>query len=227
MSQQSVTYTVHVGEFLPEVSEFVARVYHSSPNLRFTEDLPELTEKILAEDEALAPNTTLLCAYDESGELCSSARLIRRGGVVPRLPFEREFGMDLDAFENRFATVHEFSRLASTSRNRLANVGELLWQMYLRSGIDYSADLMVAGIDQAVRKVLRRRGWPIFDLGFGREYLGSLTIPVGIGLHALHRHQGRGRATATTLDTQSRPQQVLLPRPSPEVVDLDGVMSQA
>jgi hypothetical protein len=182
-------FEIHQGKYLPEVSQFVARIYYDSSHMQFDGGYEHLLRRMQAEDEHWADRTTLVCSYDEEGRLCATARLIRRANGE-RLPFEREFGIDLDLFGASFSGIYEFARLASDRRYRVGGIGDFFAQMYRQVALDPSDSLVVAGLDRTVHGMLTRRGWPIFDLGFGRDYLGSMTMPVGVGLHQLSALRG-------------------------------------
>jgi hypothetical protein len=189
---------IYRGEYLPEVTQFVARVYHGNTHFKFKEGVETLIAKLAEEDKRLASNSMVACYYGEEGELQSTARLVRRGGAVRRLPFEQEFGIDLDVFENSFGRIYECARLASIGGWGWIRSGHTFAEMWARMGVDFERDFIVAGLDSTVSRVLRRR-WSIFTLGFDREYLGSITTPVGARLREFQLLLGnvtRGASTA-------------------------------
>ena len=179
---QQPRLTIHRGVHLPEVSRFVASIYHGSHTMSFDQNVGQLAAALEHEDRLLAPNSTVACLRDGTDQILATARLVRRGGAVRLLPCEREFGIDLDIFDGRFRRIYEFARLASRGRIGLLHTPGLLGGMLKRSSVDWEQDFIVAVLDDTVFRILRERNWPIFKLGEGKEYLGSLSFPVGFGL---------------------------------------------
>jgi hypothetical protein len=65
-------FEVYRGQFLPEVSQFVAQVYYASSHMKFDGGYEHLLSKIQAEDERWAARTILACTYDEDGRRCAT-----------------------------------------------------------------------------------------------------------------------------------------------------------
>jgi hypothetical protein len=202
-AQNTLTMTMYRGRHLPEVSRFVASIYHASPHMHFDESEDTLATTIEKEDRRLACNTILACLRNGEGHLQATLRMIRRGGQVRRLPCEREFGLDLDLFQSTFRNIYEFARLASTGGLGLISTGRMFTEMRTRAGVDYENDFLVASLDATVLGVLKRRGWPVFPLGTGKEYLGSLTIPVGFALPELSQFEARWAASPPAMEVST------------------------
>lgn len=202
-AQNALTMTMYRGIHLPEVSRFVAAIYHRSPHMHFDESVEVLAARIEREDRKLAGNTTLACLRDGEGHLQASARMILRGGPIRRLPCERELGLDLDPVQSTFRNIYEFARLASQGGLGLISTGRMFAEMRTRVGVDCENDFLVAGLDATVFGVLTRRGWPIFPLGAGKKYLGSLTIPVGFVLPEFRRFEARWTESLPVVDTSA------------------------
>ncbi|EAF5120003.1 hypothetical protein C1468_14520 [Listeria monocytogenes] len=164
---------------IPEITSFVAKKYYSQKHFSFDCSIEELIKIMSENDHILSSYTTTFCLMSVENGLCCTGRLIKR---EKRLPFEEEFDVDLDLFTDKVKNIYEFARFASNGKVSFFMIERML--KYMLQSIAADA-MVVAGLDKKVFKQFLKIKYPIYKLGYPLQYLGSLTVPVGIKLSEL------------------------------------------
>lgn len=167
-------------EFRPEITEFVSNVYYDRNDFTFHEEKKELFFIMLKEDSYFAEFSKILAMYNKNNEIYCTARLISKENESVKLPIETEFSVDLDvAIENnKQVELFEVARLASLSNSSFYVINSLF--INLSKIIDRSNSMILASLDERVLRKLLKIGYPWFQLGPSKHYLGSKTVPVGM-----------------------------------------------
>ena len=173
------SYEVKVisGEFCPDITEFVADVFYNRSNYRFPESFAAALNIMLAEDKLYAESSTIVCVYNADGQLCCTARFIHKKGDL-LLPFEKEFNIDLNYFNQNQKNIVELARLASSKEGSLKALNVLIHTLY-----DQLADkesLIVAGFEKILYRTFKAAGFSFYSLGLEKPCLGTSVMPLGI-----------------------------------------------
>lgn len=171
------TLKLYKKKYLPQLSDFVASIYFNQCHYQFDEDIETLANELRTLDEELSKQSTICCIYNIEKDICCTGRLIKR---VQQLPFEIEFDINLDLFQDKYSNIYEFARLASGEKSSFRLVKILTTQLF--SSVDSDSNMIVASLDQLVYRKLVRLKYPVFKLGKERHYMGSVTVPVGFDL---------------------------------------------
>jgi hypothetical protein len=96
--QKPYEIRVFPGKFCPDITEFVANVFYTKTKLQFRDTFNSVLNAMLTEDQLYADVSSTVCIYNSSGDICCTARLIKRDRLP--LPLEKEFNIDLGFFVN-------------------------------------------------------------------------------------------------------------------------------
>ena len=162
------------------ITKFVAEVYYNKSHFNFTDEFNKIFKIMLEEDKLYKDKSIITTVYNEYNEIQGTIRKIYQ--TEDRvLPIEREFNINLpDIINNKKCvdTVYEVARFANKNNNIRA-LQILMTEFVANSNIN---DLFLASLDSKVLKRSRKLGFPWFDVGEPKEYLGSLTCPVAMSV---------------------------------------------
>lgn len=165
----------------PDITKFVAEVYYNKPHFNFTDEFNKILEIMLVEDKLYKDKSIIATVYNESNEIQGTIRKIYQTDDNA-LPIEREFNIKLADIINNSGpidNIYEVARFANKNNNIKA-LQILMTEFVANSNIN---DLLLASLDSKVLKRSRRLGFPWFDVGEAKEYLGSLTCPVAMSVN--------------------------------------------
>jgi hypothetical protein len=176
--QKPYEVRVFSGKFCPEITEFVANVFYTKTKLQFRDTFNSFLKAMLTEDKLYADASSTVCIYNSSGDICCTARLIKRDHLP--LPFEKEFNIDLGFFSVDYTEVYQVARFASSEEKSFKSLYLLMQTMF--SQIHNKGSLLVGGLEKSVYKVLSMAGCPFYPLGYEVICFGTSSVPVGIRL---------------------------------------------
>lgn len=164
----------------PDITKFVAEIYYNKPHFNFTDEFNKILEIMLEEDKLYKDKSIITTVYNDNNEIQGTIRKIYKTDDNI-LPIEREFNINLsDIINNKLQVdnVYEVARFANKNSNIRA-LQILMTEFVANSNIN---DLFLASLDSKVLKRSRKLGFPWFDVGEAKEYLGSLTCPVAMSV---------------------------------------------
>lgn len=177
-----------------EMTQFVFDVYYRRFSTEHGWDGAEY-RKMLADDLATTPHSTVFAVRGQGGEWLAASRVIQRSSQTP-LPIEADFSIAADEVcRNNWPHArhcYEAARLAKSEANirdcglsRLDSmvIGDTVIAYSVRHMHRLPGSICFASIDNAVLSVLRKRGFPFIDIGeTNNDYVGSPTTPVAMSM---------------------------------------------
>ncbi|MDR1442441.1 MAG: hypothetical protein LBJ02_08680 [Bifidobacteriaceae bacterium] len=166
------------GQYLPEVTRFVATEYFNTPHFRFT-SAEGLFDDLSREDKRWAASSLVAIARDGDGEVVCTARFIK-GAAGRLLPVESEFGIRLGDLKSRSTAgrVFEFARLAAVASAPRAAAWSLAQGLLEQSRFEAGVDVLGAAIDTKLMDVMVRLGCVLRPVAEPKFHFGSSTAPV-------------------------------------------------
>ena len=173
---------LHVSnKYVDEVTLFVASTYYFSKEYTFTESFDDIYESLQNADAILDKSSETFVLINNQDEICCTAKILKKMDCQCRLPIEKEFGFNLNYFDENH--IYEFARFASNGNISFSIIKKMLLKMMQLVPIEEMRTF--ASIDKEVCRKLIRLGFPLYELGTSKFYIGTETVHIGINIREL------------------------------------------
>lgn len=169
---------------LPSIARFVVEEnykHHKGEAIKVSDSSSEYTS-ILREEESFFDYSSIIVAKNNSGSIVGAIRVTNWNNNPHTLPLIKIFGNKIVSPKKLIESYHHLWHIGRFAiRREYGNTGKLfkLLMLYAISPIfQHSQGVLLAEADEKLLRVMKALKIDVQPLSKGKEYIGSMTIPI-------------------------------------------------